>query len=181
MGARVEAVHFSGSHTLRKAARPEIRLIAGVGVEGDVHAGATVQHRSRLARRAAEPNLRQVHLLQAELHDELRQAGRPPVEAGDMGENVTTRGIDLLSLPAGTRLRLGAEAVVELTGLRHPCKQLERLRPGLMEAMLNRDAAGNPNRRAGVMAVVAAGGTVRPGDPIAVVLPPEPHLPLPVV
>ena len=181
MAPVVEAVHRSGSHTLRKAPQPAIRLMEGVGVEGDVHAGATVQHVSRLRRAAAEPNLRQVHLLQGELHDELRTPGQPPVEAGDMGENVTTRGLDLLNLPARTRLRLGADAVVEVTGLRHPCKQLNDLRPGLMTAMLGRDEAGNIHRRVGVMAVVVAGGTVRPGDPIEVELPAAPHQPLPVV
>ncbi len=181
MGPVVEAVHRSGAHTFRKAPQPAIRLIEGVGVEGDVHAGATVQHVSRLRREAAEPNLRQVHLLQAELHDELRTPGEPAIEAGDMGENVTTRGVDLLALPARTRLRLGEEAVVEVTGLRHPCKQLNQLRPGLMTAMLGRDEAGNINRRVGVMAVVVRGGTVRPGDSIDVLLPPEPHRRLPVV
>ena len=176
MSPVVEAVHRSGAHTLRKAAQPAIVLIEGVGVEGDVHAGTTVRQGGTV-----EPNLRQVHLIHAELHDELRAPGQPPVEAGDMGENVTTRGIDLLHLPAGTRIRLGAGAVVELTGLRHPCRQLNSLRPGLMAAMMGRDEAGNVTRRAGVMAVVVAGGTVRPGDPIEIVLPEPPHEPLPVV
>lgn len=177
----VEAVHLSGAHTLRKASQPEIRLVAGVGVEGDVHAGATVAQRYGRNRGATEPNLRQVHLLHAELHDELREPGQAPVEAGDMGENVTTRGIDLLTLPAGTRLRLGAVAVVQLTGLRHPCRQLESIRPGLRAAMLDRDEEGNMHRRAGVMAVVVAGGVVRPGDAIEVELPEPPHRPLPVL
>ena len=181
MAPVVEAVHRSPEHTLRKQTQEAIRLVAGVGVEGDVHAGATVQHVSRLARQAAEPNLRQVHLLSAELHDELRSPDEPPVEAGDMGENVTTRGVDLLHLPVGTRLRLGDEAEVELTGLRHPCRQLNRLRPGLMTEMMGRDEQGDLHRRAGVMAVVVSGGVVRPGDPITVVLPPEPHAPLPVL
>ncbi|HYJ81078.1 MAG TPA: MOSC domain-containing protein, partial [Longimicrobiaceae bacterium] len=116
----------------------------------------------------------QVHLIHAELHDELRAAGFT-VSAGQMGENVTTRGVDLLGLPAGTRLRLGSAAVVEVTGLRNPCAQLDRLQPGLMAATLARDADGGLVRKAGVMAIVVAGGEVRPGDPIGVELPPEPH------
>jgi MOSC domain-containing protein YiiM len=137
----------------------------------------TVKHRSRVARDPSLPNLRQVHLIHAELHDELRSGGFA-VGAGAMGENITTRGVDLLRLPVGTRLHLGAEAVVEITGLRNPCAQLDRLQPGLMAAVLDRDAAGNLIRKAGVMGVVLAGGEVRPADPIGVVLPPEPHKPL---
>ena len=176
-GMRVESVNASPKHTLRKAGHLSIRLVAGIGVEGDAHAGATVKHRSRVRRDAAEPNLRQVHLIHAELHDEL--AGRGfRVTAGEMGENVTTRGIDLLGLPTGSRLRLGDDAVVEVTGLRNPCIQLEKLQTGLMAAVLDRDAEGRLVRKAGVMAVVVAGGDVRPGDPIAVELPLPPHQPL---
>jgi MOSC domain-containing protein YiiM len=144
-------------------------------VEGDAHLGRTVQHRSRAARDPSEPNLRQVHLIHAELHDELRARGFD-VEPGVMGENVTTRGADLLALPTGTRLRLGPEAVVELTGLRNPCVQLDRFQPGLMAAVLDRDAEGELVRKAGVMAVVVTSGDVRAGDGIAIELPPEPHL-----
>ena len=171
---RIESVNASPGHTLRKPGRLSIRLVEGHGVEGDAHAGPTIKHRSRVRRDATQPNLRQVHLIHAELHEEL--AGRGfSVGAGEMGENVTTRGIDLLGLPASTRLRLGADAVVEITGLRNPCKQLEKLQTGLMAAVLDRDHAGELVRKAGVMAVVVAGGEVFPGDRIAVELPAPPH------
>ena len=130
-----------------------------------------------MARDPSQPNLRQVHLIHAELHDELRAAGFA-LSTGQMGENVTTRGVDLLGLPAGTRLHLGDTAVVGVTGLRNPCRQLEQLQPGLMAATLDRDQSGDLIRKAGVMSVVLAGGVVRPGDPIRVELPPEPHRPL---
>jgi MOSC domain-containing protein YiiM len=175
--ARVESVNASAGHTLCKPGRPAIVLLEGLGVEGDAHAGVTVQHRSRVRRDPTQPNLRQVHLIHAELHDELRARGLP-VAAGEMGENVTTRGVDLLGLPAGTCLRLGADAVVEVTGLRNPCHQLEGIHPGLLDAVLGRDDDGNLVRKAGVMAVVVAGGEVRPGDAIGVELPPAPHRPL---
>jgi len=136
-----------------------------------------VQHLSRIRRDPTQPNLRQVHLIHAELHDELSGRGFT-VAAGQMGENVTTRGLDLLALPTGTRLRLGDEAVVEVTGLRNPCTQLDGIQPGLMEATLERDEDGELRRKAGIMGVVVTGGEVRPGDDIAVELPPEPHQPL---
>ena len=177
MGAVVTAVSRSPTHTLSKPAQDGIRLLAGLGVEGDAHLGETVKHRSRVARDPSQPNLRQVHLIHAELHDELRVAGLS-VAAGQMGENVTTRGVDLLGLPAGARLRLGDAAVVEVTGLRNPCAQLDRIQPGLMAATLGRDAHGGLVRKAGVMAIVLTGGEVRPGDPIRVEQPPEPHRPL---
>lgn len=177
MTAVVEGVQRSGAHTMSKPGCAQIRLIAGIGVEGDAHAGATVKHRSRVARDASQPNRRQVHLIPAELHDELRAAGIR-VGAGEMGENVTTRGVDLLALPTGTRVRLGANAEIELTGLRNPCAQLEGVHPGLQAAVLGRDADGNLVRKAGVMAVVIAGGDVRPGDSIETHLPVQPHLPL---
>lgn len=170
----VTAVSRNATHSLSKPSRESITLLAGLGVEGDAHAGATVKHRSRVRRDPSTPNLRQVHLIHAELHDELRPAGFE-VEPGQMGENVTTRGIDLLALPAGTRLRLGDYAVVELTGLRNPCVQLDGLQPGLMQATLGRDGDGNLIRKAGVMSVVVEGGRVRPGDRIEVGLPSEPH------
>lgn len=173
----VAAVHASGRHTMGKPTRLSIRLVAGLGVEGDAHAGTTVRHRSRVARDPGQKNLRQVHLIGAELHEELAIAGFD-VGAGEMGENVTTLGVDLLGLPRGARLRLGADAVVEVTGLRNPCRQLDGVRPGLMAAVLDRDADGNVVRRAGVMAVVLAGGEVAAGDAIAVALPAEPHQPL---
>jgi hypothetical protein len=170
----VQAVGRAPRHTFSKADAPLIHLLAGRGVEGDAHCGRTVQHRSRVARDATQPNLRQVHLIHGELHDELRAQGFD-VAPGVMGENVTTRDVDLLALPAGSRLRLGAEAVVELTGLRNPCVQLDRVQEGLMAAVLDRDDEGELIRKAGVMAIIAASGVVRPGDPIAVELPPRPH------
>src|SRR5579885_2536509 len=180
MGASVEAVCLAGQHTFTKERQPAIRLLAGLGVAGDAHLGATVQHRSRVARDPNQPNLRQVHLIHAELHETLRERGFI-VAPGEMGENVTTRGVDLLALPAGTRLRLGAEAEIEITGLRKPCAQLDRLQSGLMAAVLEHDAGGNLIRKAGVMAIVLAGGEVRPGDAIAITLPPAPHRPLEAV
>jgi MOSC domain-containing protein YiiM len=173
----VTAVSRSPTHTMRKANQSAIRLVAGLGVADDAHQGVTVKHRSRVARDPSQPNLRQVHLIHAELHDELRDGGFA-VAAGEMGENVTTRGIDLLGLPTGTRLRLGATAVVEITGLRNPCAQLDGIQPGLMAATLDRDADGRLVRKAGVMGVVLTDGEVRPGDPIRVELPPEPRRPL---
>lgn len=174
MTARVLAVSRCAGHRFSKTTELSIRLLAGLGVDGDAHAGATVKHRSRVAVDPTQPNLRQVHLIHAELHDELTAKGFA-VGAGDMGENVTTRGIDLLGLPTGARLHLGNSAVVEVTGLRNPCAQLDRFRRGLMAAVLDRDAAGRVVRKAGVMAVVLAGGEVRPGDPIGIELPPQPH------
>ncbi len=163
----VTAVSRSATHTMSKPNASSIRLLAGLGVEGDVHLGETVKHRSRVAKNPQAPNLRQVHLIHSELHEELRTAGFE-VEPGEMGENVTTRGVDLLGLPTGSRLRLGDAAVVEVTGLRNPCSQLDGLWPGLMAATLGRDEEGQLVRKAGVMGVVLAGGEVRPGDPIVV-------------
>ena len=180
MSGVVEAVSRSPTHTLTKPNEDSIRLLTGLGVDGDAHSGAKVKHRSRVRRDPSEPNLRQVHLIHAELHDELRAAGFE-VDAGRMGENVTTRGLDLLALPAGARLRLGDSAVVEVTGLRDPCAQLDGIQPGLMAATLDRDERGELIRKAGVMAVVVAGGEVRPGDPITVELPPEPQRALELV
>jgi len=180
MAGIVEAVHSSATHTLIKPGQPSIRLLAGLGVEGDAHLGVTVQHRSRVARDPSQPNLRQVHFMHAELHDELQGKGFT-VPAGAMGENIITRGVDLLGLPVGTRLHLGTDAVVEITGLRNPCAQLERIQTGLMEAVLDRDAEGQLIRKAGIMGIVLTGGEVRPTDPIRVELPPEPYQPLPVV
>ncbi|MDQ3327005.1 MAG: MOSC domain-containing protein [Chloroflexota bacterium] len=177
MTGTVQAVSRSVTHSMVKRNHPEIWLVEGLGVEGDAHAGATVKHRSRVARNPAQPNLRQVHLIHAELHDELHARGLV-VSAGQMGENVTTRGIDLLDLPVRTRLQLGSAVIVELTGLRNPCAQLDSIQPGLMAAVLDRDAAGNLIRKAGVMAVVVAGGPVRPDDTVTVELPPPPHRPL---
>jgi hypothetical protein len=174
MDASVAAVHRSGTHTFTKPGVDRIELVAGIGVAGDVHAGVTVRHRSRVARDPSQPNLRQVHLIHGELHDELVAAGFR-VGPGVMGENVTTRGIDLLALGRGTRLQLGADAVVEVTGLRNPCAQLDALQRGLMAAVLDHDADGRLVRKAGIMGVVLIGGSVSTGDPIDVELHAGPH------
>jgi MOSC domain-containing protein YiiM len=180
MSGVITAVARSATHTLSKPNELSIRLVAGLGVAGDAHSGITVKHRSRVARDATQPNLRQVHLIHAELFEELRATGFA-VAPGQMGENVTTSGLDLLGLPAGARLHLGAAAVVEVTGLRNPCGQLDKIHDGLMKATLDRDADGNLVRKAGIMSIVVAGGDIRPGDPIAVELPPPPHRKLEVV
>jgi MOSC domain-containing protein YiiM len=170
----VTAVSRSATHDFSKPRQESIRLVAGLGVEGDTHLGKTVQHRSRVARDPSQPNLRQVHLIHSELHDELR-AGGFLVAPGDMGENVTTLGVDLLGLPVGSRLLLGDTALLEVTGLRNPCLQLDRFQRGLMAAVLDRDDDGQLIRKAGIMTVVLTGGEVRPGDPIRVELPAQPH------
>lgn len=170
MEAEVIAVSASPQHTLTMPNCVSIRLLAGIGVEGDAHAGTTVKHRSRVARDTSQPNLRQVHLIHAELLEELRTKGFT-IEAGRMGENITTRGVDLLALPQGTRLHIGVHAVVEITGLRNPCLQLEGLAKGLMQAVLDRNADGELVRKAGVMGIVIVGGDVYTGDRIEVVLP----------
>ena len=180
MIGQVIAVSSSSSHTFSKKNQDSIRLLAGLGVEGDAHMGQTVKHRSRVARDPTQPNLRQVHLIHAELHDELWQAGFS-VQPGDMGENITTKDIDLLNLPAGTRLEIGEEAVVEITGLRNPCRQLDDFAEGLLAAVLDWDEQGQVVRKAGVMGIVLAGGCVRPGDAITIHYPAEPHAPLAVV
>jgi len=180
MKGLVTAVSHSPTHTFTKPNQDSIQLLAGLGVENDAHRGETVKHRSRVARDPSQPNLRQVHLIHAELHDELQAAGIA-VFAGQMGENVTTRGIDLLNLPTGTCLHLGDTAIVEVTGLRNPCVQLDHLQPGLMNAVIERDEHGTLIRKAGIMGIVLAGGEVRPGDPIHVELPPEPHRSLELV
>lgn len=171
---RVAALAADGTHRFSKGVLPRLRFVEGLGVEGDAHFGATVQHLSRVRRDPTQPNLRQVHLIHEELLIELKTKGFH-VKHGDLGENVTTAGIDLLALPRGARLRLGSEAVVEITGLRNPCVQIDRFRSGLMAAVLDRDAAGGLVRKAGVMAVVVRGGEVEAGDRIAVELPAEPH------
>ena len=176
-GPVVESVSRSRSHSFSKATELMIRLVAGHGVEGDAHFGTTVKHVHRVRQDPTQPNLRQVHLIHAELFDELRAQGFS-VGAGEVGENITTRGLDILSLPRGTRLHIGTAAVVELTGLRNPCVQIDRFQKGLMQAMLDRDERGALIRKSGVMGVVITGGDVAPGDAIEVELPPQPHLAL---
>ena len=170
----VVAVSSSTQHGVGKVNQASIRLLTGLGVEGDAHAGATVKHRSRVRRDPQQPNLRQVHLIHAELFDELSASGFTLLP-GAMGENITTRAIDLLALPPGTLLHLGPTAIVEVTGLRNPCSQLDGLQQGLMAAVLDRDEEGGLIRKAGIMGVVLREGIVRPEDHIRVELPPEPH------
>jgi MOSC domain-containing protein YiiM len=177
MNPHVLAVHLSPVHEFSKQRFERISLLAGLGVEGDAHCGETVQHRSRVARDPTQPNLRQVHLLQAELLASLAAQGHA-VRPGDMGENVSTQGIDLLALPADTELRLGPDAVVRLTGLRNPCVQIDRFQPGLMAAVLDRTPEGELIRKAGVMAVVLRGGVVSAQDRIEIRLPAGAHAPL---
>jgi len=165
--ARVVSVSSDDEHRFTKPPREAITLIAGLGVEGDAHFGATVQHVSRVRRDPTQPNLRQVHLIHRELFDEIDADVTP----GQLGENVTTEGIDLLGLPRGTVLRLGADATVEVTGLRNPCLQIDRFEPGLLKQVVGTDHEGHTIRKAGVMAVVLADGVVKPGDAIAVELP----------
>lgn len=175
--AAVAAVAADSEHRFSKTVRPAIRLLAGLGVEGDAHCGRTVQNPWRIEHDPAAPNRTQVHLIPAELHDTLAAAGFP-LAPGDLGENITTRGLDLQALPTGTLLRLGPDAAVELTGLRSPCAQIDRFRPGLLKQVLLRGAGGAIVRRAGVMAVVHRGGEVRAGMPVAVTEPAGERLPL---
>jgi MOSC domain-containing protein YiiM len=174
---RVVAVSRDARHHFSKSNELWIKLIAGLGVEGDAHSGRTVKHRSRVARDPSQPNLRQVHLLHSELLSELQAKGFA-IGAGQIGENVLTEGVDLLGLSTGTRLHLGSEAVIAVTGLRNPCVQLDRFRKGLMAAVLDRDADGGLVRKAGVMGIVLKGGEVRPGDPIRVEAPEGAYRPL---
>ena len=176
MSAVVAAVSCSAAHDFSKPNQESIRLLTGLGVEGDSHSGETVKHRARVVIDPSKPNLRQVHLIHMELYAEL-QADGFDVSAGQMGENITTQGVDLLGLPTGARLRI-QDAVVEVTGLRNPCYQLDDFRSGLTKATLDHDEQGNLIRKAGIMGIVLSGGQVSPGDTISVELPPEPHQPL---
>lgn len=177
MSSQVIAVSRSRVHSMSKPNVDCVTLLTGLGVEGDAHLGRNVKHRSRVARDPHQPNLRQVHLLHGELLEELRGKGFDLVP-GQIGENITTRGIDLLGLPVGALLRLGGEATVEVTGLRNPCHQLDGIYPGLMKATLAYNESGDLVRKAGIMGVVRIGGVVRSGDPIAIELPELPYLPL---
>lgn len=176
----VTAVSRAAHHTFSKPTASDVTLVEGWGVEGDAHAGVTTQHRYLVKKDPGRVNLTQVHLMPAELFDELRGAGFE-VSAGQLGENVTVHGIDLIALPLGTRLHLGAEAIVEVTGLRSPCSLINKFQGGLMKALVTKDAAGHVVRKAGIMGVVARGGVVRPGDAIRVELPLGEHTPLGVV
>jgi len=173
----VTAVSRSSGHTFSKPAQDSIVLIAGIGVEGDAHAGVTDQHRSHVARTPDAPNLRQVHLIHSEFHEELIEQGFA-VAPGQMGENLTTMGVALLDLPTGALLHIGDSAVIEITGLRNPCKQLNGIQDGLMQATLEKREDGTLIRKCGVMSIVIAGGEVQAGDRIRVELPDGPHIPL---
>ena len=173
----VIAVARDNEHRFSKQITTEIKIVAGLGVEGDAHQGREVKHRSRVKADPSQPNLRQVHLIHAELFEELASKGFR-VRPAELGENITTRGIDLLALPRGALLRIGGEAVLEVTGLRNPCVQIEQFEPGLLAAVLDRGPDGHLIRKTGIMTVVRNGGTVRPGDPIEAELPSPPHLPL---
>ncbi|MBK5483040.1 MOSC domain-containing protein [Peribacillus sp. TH16] len=172
----VLAVSKSDKHTFSKDNCSSIKLLKGLGVEGDAHLGKTVKHRSRVASNPNQPNLRQVHLIHSELLDELKDSFN--VTAGQMGENITTQGIDLLGLPRDTILYIGETAVIKVTGLRNPCVQIDQFKSGLMKAVLERDKQGHLIRKAGIMSIVMESGEVHPGDPVRIQLPPLPHIPL---
>jgi MOSC domain-containing protein YiiM len=173
----VKSISKSGTHTFSKFNCDSITLLKGLGVEGDAHMGKNVKHRSRVAKDPSQPNLRQIHLIHSELFDELREKGFT-IRDGEIGENITTMGIDLLNLPKGALLNIGKTAKIEVTGLRNPCKQLDLLQAGLMKAVLDRDKNGNLVRKAGIMGIVLEGGEIRSGDEISVELPPQPYVKL---
>lgn len=179
--ASVAAVHKAADYQFSKDSADSITLLAGLGVQGDAHMGATVQHRSRIARDPSQPNLRQVHLIMSELLDEIRAAGHE-VPTGRLGENITTNGVDLIGLPVGTMLRIGDDALVALTGLRNPCGQINDVGDGVLKMMFVDGAAyGRPGEqvgRTGVMGVVVTGGEVRAGDSVEIRYPPGPHTPM---
>ena len=174
MKPTVVAISLSETHTFSKPNQSAIRLIEGFGVEGDAHAGKTVKHRFLVKKDATKPNIRQVHLIHAELLDELEEKGFT-VHPGQFGENITTRGVDLLGLPTDTILKIGEEAVVKITALRNPCKQIDEFQKGLLKEVLYKDEEGNLVRETGVMGIILKGGTILPGDSLIVELPPEPH------
>ena len=167
MPPTIIALAKDAEHRFSKPPCETLTLLTGLGVQGDAHAGRTVQHLSRMAKDPAAANLRQVHLIHAELFEELAAKGFA-VAPGELGENITTRGLDLLGLSRGTRLRLGEGAVIEITGLRNPCRQIDGLAQGLMAATLDKAADGSLVRKCGVMAVVVSSGAVRVGDGVAV-------------
>lgn len=173
----VKSVSKSVTHTFSKIRCTSIVLLKGLGVEGDAHMGKNVKHRSRVAIDPNQPNLRQVHLIHAELFDELKMKGFN-IQAGEIGENITTEGIDLLSLSKGTILKIGETVKIEVTGLRNPCKQLDELHIGLMKAVLDQDKDGNLIRKAGIMGIVLEGGEVKVGNKLIVEATPKYHVKL---
>jgi hypothetical protein len=177
MKSFVSHVSLSPTHTFSKFNAMSIKLLKGFGVEGDAHCGRLMKHRSRLKLSPVPPNLRQVHLIHSELFDELRINGFQ-VDPGEIGENITTKGIDLLSLPRNTKLYIGEDAVVEITGLRNPCNQLNNLQNGLLSEVLGTGAEGNIIRKAGIMGIVEHGGEIRPGDEIGIEFPKKPYIKL---
>ena len=172
--ATVVSVSASGKHNFSKQPMSEISLIKEIGIEGDAHAGKKIQHRSRAAKDPDQPNLRQIHLIQEELFSDLKMAGFD-IGPGDIGENITTKGIDLLNLPKGTILKIGSSALIEITGLRNPCIQTDSFREGLMSALVEKEPNGYIRRKAGVMGIVLEGGSIKPGDLIRIDLPAEPR------
>jgi len=170
---KIIALSKSDAHTFNKYNCEKISLLQGLGVDGDAHLGKTVKHRSRISKDPLQPNLRQVHLIHSELFDELAEKNFF-VAPGDMGENITTQGIDLLNLPRHAILKIGASAAIQITGLRNPCSQLESIKKGLMKAVLDQDEHGNLIRKAGIMGIVLQGGDVFVGDEILIHLPDHP-------
>ena len=173
----IVAVSRSPEHTFSKQNEESIRLIEGYGVEGDAHAGETVKHRYLVRKDPTLPNIHQVHLIQIELLEELNAKGFS-VNPGDLGENITTRGVDLLGLPTGTKIKIGTQAIIELKTLRNPCVQIDQFQKGLLKEVLYKNEEGEVIRRAGVMGIILEGGIVRPKDEIVINLPPKPHMPL---
>lgn len=177
MPSLVVAVHLDARHAFSKQSVSKIELIAGHGVRGDAHFGITAQHLSKIAKDPTQPNLRQVHLLHEGLLQELHSKGFD-VAPGQLGENITTSGLAILALSAGTKLQLGTQVVLRVTGLRSPCSKIESFHPGLLAAVVDRAEDGSVIRKAGVMCVVEQGGEVRAGDSILVIAQPEIHIPL---
>ena len=178
--ATVIAVASDKEHNFSKVTKPVITLIAGFGVEGDAHAGKTVQHLWDKERTPDAPNLRQVHLVHEEIFTELAEQGFN-VSPGDIGENIVTRGIDLLKFPLGTLLEFESGAVVELTGLRDPCRKINKIQDGLIHKFVYKNDEGKRSVKSGVMSIVLKGGEIRPKDSITVILPDSPHEPLPIL
>lgn len=172
--ARVVSLSKDDGHKFSKVVHDSIRLLEGLGVEGDAHCGTTVKHQSRVQADPTHPNLRQVHLIHLELIQELRNSGFK-VGPGIMGENILTEGIDILSLPKNTILNIGTDASIKVTGLRNPCAQLGDYQKGLTSAVLDKDESGALIRKSGIMAIVLKGGIVKKDDLISIELPPEPH------